>query len=415
MEHSEQGRPNVLIVGGGIAGLEALIGLSDLAGGRGAFTLVAPSPDFAYRPWTVEEPFTFEPAQQLELGQIAQEFGAELVQKALSKVDPERKMVELDDSSTLPYDVLVICIGGRPVPAYPEVLTFGGGQDSAAMAEMLSGLRDRTGEEEQRIAFVVPPGNAWPLPIYELALMTRRRIWERGLHGIPCTIVTPEQAPLIIFGTVASQALQELLDARDIEIRTGVHASKEDEDLVLAPGGERIKAAHMVCLPLLEGPAIEGLPKDAGGFIPIDEHARVVGLEDVYAAGDGTTFPIKQGGLGTQQADAAAEHIAARLGAEVNPEPFHPVLRGLLVTGGESLSMSHSLTGGEGEGEASSDYLWWPPHKVSSRYLAPWLQQTTSHEEPSPPSRPVEVEVALPKEWHENPMALDPYSAPPID
>ena len=29
--------------------------------------------------------------------------------------------------------------------------------------------------------------------------------------------------------------------------------------------------------------------------------------------------------------------------------------------------------GGGGEGVASPDYLWWPPHKVSGRYLAPWL------------------------------------------
>ena len=129
----------------------------------------------------------------------------------------------------------------------------------------------------------------------------------------------------------------------------------------------------MIALPALEGPGIAGLPSDAEGFIPIDERARVKGVEDVYAAGDGTTFPIKQGGLATQQADAAAEHIAARFGADIDPQPFHPVLRGMLLTGDDSLSLAHSLTGGEGEGSASADYLWWPPHKVSGRYLAPWM------------------------------------------
>ena len=89
----------------------------------------------------------------------------------------------------------------------------------------------------------------------------------------------------------------------------------------------------MVALPAMDGPAMDGLPKDEGGFIPIDEHARVRGVEDVYAAGDGTNFPIKQGGLGTQQADAAAAHIAHRLGAAIDVEPFHPVLRGKLLTG----------------------------------------------------------------------------------
>ena len=138
----------------------------------------------------------------------------------------------------------------------------------------------------------------------------------------------------------------------------------------------------MIALPALEGPGIAGLPSDAEGFIPIDERARVKGVEDVYAAGDGTTFPIKQGGLATQQADAAAEHIAARFGADIDPQPFHPVLRGMLLTGDDSLSLAHSLTGGEGEGSASADYLWWPPHKVSGRYLAPWMAGGVVRREP---------------------------------
>ena len=55
----------------------------------------------------------------------------------------------------------------------------------------------------------------------------------------------------------------------------------------------RIEAHEVIALPVMDGPAIEGLPKDAGGFIPIDEHARVAGVADVYAAGDGTNFPIR--------------------------------------------------------------------------------------------------------------------------
>jgi sulfide:quinone oxidoreductase len=129
----------------------------------------------------------------------------------------------------------------------------------------------------------------------------------------------------------------------------------------------------------------------------------------VYAAGDGTTFPIKQGGLATQQADAAAEHIAASAGADVDPRPFHPVLHGRLLTGDESLSLSADVGGGSGEGAASLDYLWWPPHKVSGRYLPAWLAGEEPRQDPEPPRHSLEVEVALPTEWHREPMALDPY------
>ena len=139
------------------------------------------------------------------------------------------------------------------------------------------------------------------------------------------------------------------------------------------------------------------------------------GVEDVYAAGDGTTFPIKQGGIATQQADAAAEHIAASVGAPLNPEPFQPVLRGQLLTGEESLHFKHDLTGGTGEGTVALDCLWWPPHKISGRYLAAWLGGTTPRGDPEPPRRPIDVEVALASEWHRNPMALDPYGPLGVD
>ena len=274
----------------------------------------------------------------------------------------------------------------------------------------------QAGEGPRRIAFVVPPGVTWALPIYELALMAQRRALELGLDDVRITVVTPEETPLAIFGPAASEAVSALLLARGIEVEAGVFAHEgEGGELILTPGDRRVNAAEVVALPVMEGPAIAGLPKDDGGFIPIDEHARVRGVEDVYAAGDGTNFPIKQGGLGTQQADAAAMHIGHRLGAAIAVEPFRPVLRGKLLTGEESLHLRADVAGGGGEGEAALDCLWWPPHKISGRYLAPFLYHGDVHAEPEPPRRSLDVEVALPSEWHEQPMALDPYGSPPTD
>jgi sulfide:quinone oxidoreductase len=135
----------------------------------------------------------------------------------------------------------------------------------------------------------------------------------------------------------------------------------------------------------------------------------VRGVEDVYAAGDGTNFPIKHGGIGTEEADAAAEQIAASLGAEIDPQPFRPVIRGKLLTGDDSLHMQHDVAGGGGEGTASPDYLWWPPGKVAGRYLSAFLGQRTA-DDLEPPPHMLDVEVALPEEWHKDPMALDPHS-----
>jgi sulfide:quinone oxidoreductase len=273
----------------------------------------------------------------------------------------------------------------------------------------------QAGDGPSRIAFVVPPGVTWALPIYELALMTQRRALELGRNDVRLTVLTPEQTPLAIFGPTASEAVAELLSSRGIEVEAGVSVHERDGELLLTPGDRTLEAGEVIALPVMNGPAVTGLPSDDRGFIPIDEHARVLGVEDVYAAGDGTNFPIKQGGLGTQQADAAAAHIAHRLGAAIAVEPFRPVLRGKLLTGDESLHLRADVAGGGGEGTAALDCLWWPPHKISGRYLAPLLYHGDAHAEPEPPRRSIEVEVALPREWHEQPMALDPYTAPPID
>jgi sulfide:quinone oxidoreductase len=403
----------VVIAGGGIAGLEALLALHDLAGERAEITLVAPQPDFVYKPMAVDEPFSEQPAERHELEPLATGLGATFVQRGVARVDPGGHVMHLDDGSTLSYDYGLICAGAPHRVALEHAITFKAAGEELRLSELLTEAKEG---RPDRIAFVVPPGNTWPLPLYELALLTQWRAHRLGLEGLEIVIVTPESGPLIVFGTVASNAVAELLKVRGIEVRAGTRAHEDAGGaVVLTPGDERLEADHVVALPVLDPPPIEGLPVDAAGFIPIDQHARVKGADDLYAAGDGTNFPIKQGGLGTQQADAAAEHLAARLGAPVEPHPFHPILRGKLLVGDESLNLRHSLEGGQGEGSVSPGYLWWPPHKVSGRYLAAFLAHELPREDAEPPQRPIEVEVALPVEWHEEPMALDPHDTPRID
>ncbi len=400
-------KPRVVIAGGGIAGLEALMAIRDHAGERADITLLAPDPDFIYKPLIVGEPFSSQPAEQHALAPIAEQLDAEFIQKGVAEVQPEEHSVELADGSSLQYDKLVLCIGARPRPAFAGAVPL---RTDGTVIPIDSMLREAEGSESGVIAFVIPPGRTWPLPAYELALMAQRRALELRVRDVECLVVTPEEGPLIIFGRSASDAVQSLLDGRGIKIRTGVRVKEAAEgELLLAPADERIAIGQMVSLPVLEGPNLAGVPADEEGFIPIDDHARVRGVQDVYAAGDGTNFPIKHGGIGTQEADAAAEHVAASLGAEIVPQPFHPVIRGKLLTGDDSLHMQHDITGGGGEGSASPDYLWWPPRKVAGHYLSAFLGQTTA-DELEPPARSIDVEVALPKEWHEDPMALDPLS-----
>lgn len=402
----------VLIAGGGVAALETLMALRDLAGDRVEITLIAPETTFTYRPMKVAEPFFKGHAREYGLVEIARDHGARFVRDSIAEVHGEEKVVRCASGAHIPYDHLVLATGAKAVPAFRDALTFG--EDPAE--ERLHGLlADLEQGYVKRVAFVVPGEAAWTLPLYEIALMTARQVWGMGMDDVTFTLVSPEERPLAMFGGPGSDAVAQMLSTEGIEFIGSSYPTVGRGYVIADPGGRRVDVDRVVSLPVLDGRRLDGVPSDGMGFIPVDAHGRVRGMAGVYAAGDGINFPIKQGGLATQQADAAAADIAARLGAEVEPEPFHPVLRGQLIVGAESLNLRHDVTGGTGEGTASPDYLWWPPHKVSGRYLAPWLAKGGPHAEPAPPEHSLDVDLSMPIDWHENPMALDPYGPIGVD
>ena len=359
----------VLICGGGTAGLEAALALHRLAGDRVATTVLAPDTDFSYRPLSVLSPFAAGGAMSYPLERVAADAGFTHVHDRLERVDVAGHEVHTLNGRRLPYDVLLVASGAHAIAPFSQGVAFTG---SPADEERLHGLvQDVEGGYVHSLAFVVPEGNTWPLPLYELALMFAERafsLWvELDLH-----LVTPETAPLALFGPEAARELAALLAAAGIAVHTGARAEPIGHDsLRLAPADTTLQVERIVTLPLMEGPRIAGLPSDAQGFLVTDPHGRVLGTPDVYAAGDVTAFPIKQGGLACQQADAAAASIAAGAGAAVEAEPFTPVLRGMLVTEGRARFLRRDPAAGDA---VAGRALWWPPSKVAGRELAGYLE-----------------------------------------
>jgi sulfide:quinone oxidoreductase len=374
-------RFRVLIAGGGVAALEAALALQHLGDGRLSVALVAPEPKFFYRPLAVVESFGTGHVHGIDLAHLADECGALFVVDALAAVDADAHVARTAAGAELEYDALLVATGARPVVAVPGAITFRGPADVEAFSRLLSSLRAGA---TARVVFAVPGGVAWPLPLYELALQTAAFLDVHGVTGVELALVTPEETPLGLFGATASAAVAKLLRRRRIEVHTGTYE--------IAPGDA------VVALPRLTGAPLAGLPHDANGFVPTDANGRVQGLDDVFAAGDCTSFPIKQGGLAAQQADAAAEAIAAAAGAPVDPAPFRPVLRGLLLTGEAPTFLRAELAGGRGDtSTATSELLWWPPGKIVGRYLAPFLAERAGAIL-APPAEaealPVDVELA---------------------
>jgi sulfide:quinone oxidoreductase len=387
----------VLVAGGGVAGLEALLALRDIAADRVDVTLLSPQDDFVYRPLAVAEPFSMGHVHRFPLRQLADDLRVQLVSGALERVDAEHQRVITADGEELGYEALLVAIGAKAEEAVEGAMTWWPEGDAEAFGGL---LRDLEEGYVRSVAFAVPPRVAWPLPAYELALMTARQVAGMGIDDVKFTIVTPEDAPLAIFGTPASEAVAGELARAGIDVITSAYVERRASDhLDIQPGARRLEVQRVVALPRAVGPHVAGLPADDAGFVPIDDHAQVVGLDRVWAAGDGTAFPIKQGGLAAQQADAAASSIAALAGAGIAPEPFRPVLRGVLMTGGDPEFMSKEIGGGDGEGMAAAQRLWWPPVKIAGRYLAPYLSARDPDLAIGPASTSaanVEVDVEVP-------------------
>ena len=419
----QRDRLHVVIAGGGVAALETLLALRALASHLVDVTLVSPTLEFVYRPVTVAEAFDRAQARVYDLAEIlADQGGSAFIHDTLADVETRSRIAVTVGGRRISFDALVIATGAVSGIPFPGAFAFRGRDDVPVLRGL---LHDLTTGRAGSVAFALPSERMWPVPLYELALLTAAHLNEHGADDVTVTLVTPEEEPLELFGPAATDAVRSLLEARGITVRSSSLPAVARGRRLLLAGGAEVFADRVITLPVLEGPRLSGLPHDQHGFIPIDKFGRVSDVEDVFAAGDVTAFPLKQGGLAAQQADAVAEAIAALAGAVITPEPFRPVLRGLLLTGGAPLYLraepqrlareatvaieapaAHRPS--RDASAAAGQALWWPPAKIAGRYLAPYLATAR----PSPLSSGVLADrVPVPgppvsDEEHEDALAL---------
>lgn len=361
-------RVRVVVAGGGIAAAEFLLALHDLAPGLVEPTLVSPGRELTLTPLRSGEPFSRSHVTSIPLSALAETTGSVIVEDRLVAVEPGVQKIELASGGLIEYDVLVLTLGARPVDVYRKALTFRGDHRAIAYNGLLSDLEQGY---TTSLAFVVPPGVSWPLPLYELALMTALEARTMGVAP-DLTLLTPEQRPLEVFGPTASTVVGDLLAGAGITFAGDVEISEQGDGVLVSAGGRALEQQRFVSIPALEGIHVPGVPADHDGFVPIDEHCRVRGLAHAFAAGDGSSTPVKQGGIACQQADAIAEQVAQIAGAAVEPRPLQPVLRGRILTGSGVRYVSDRAEPG---GEPEQPVLFASSRKIDGRYLSPWIHR----------------------------------------
>ena len=320
----------ILIAGGGVAAVEAMLALDDLAGDRVEVELIAPTERFVYRPHLVAEPFSLASPTRSSSPGLAGEHGAS-DRARLARLGGRRFAL---DPNRQRSDARLRRVADRDRCAHRSRQWTGrSASETAPNASLPQPLGATRVGSPRRGWCSRCPGVPWALPAYELALLSAAHLRARGIAGVEITLVTYEARPLELLGESAPEVVAELLAEAGITLVTGSAPHRfEAPRLQLRDGGE-LAADHVVALPALEVGEIDGIPQRSGGFIPADGRLNVEGLVDVWVAGDATWFPIKHGGLAAQQADVAAEAIASRAGLTVPGLDLPAVLRAALLTG----------------------------------------------------------------------------------
>jgi len=344
-----------------MAGLETVLALQSLAPGRFDIDVLAPERHFVHRPHTTGAPFEPNRPIRSELSAIAEDRGFDLTRDALDRVDDAGHQAVTQGGDRMAYDVLVLALGARPVSAVHGALPFRGWQDAAAVEDAL----ERVGSDPVRVAFVARAAATWTLPLYELALQTGAWAKERDVVA-DVLLATGELEALEAFGSRASRQVADLLRVNGVRFIPGADVDRVQDGRLRIGREGSIRVDLAVALPVLLGPAVPGVPHDLEGFTSVDERGRVHGLDDVYAIGDMTSRPLKQGGLAAQQANIAAISIVASAGASVDAQPYRPVLRATLLSAREPLHLRHP--------PAEDDVA--APDTHLAQYLSAHLEQT---------------------------------------
>ncbi len=363
----------VVIAGGGVAALEAVLAIRSLETDPVAIELIAPGREFRLQALSVAEPFGGEP-HTLDLADFCDEHDIEFRSDSVAEVWGGPQRILTGRGHEIFYDALLLATGARRESVLPGSHPFRGGADVAWFGSLLERLERGAISD---VAFAVPRQVKWSLPVFELAMLTATWLADRDRTDAAISVVTHERAPLEVLGPAISDRVVELLAERGVELLSGTRVVRFDQGRLVCEGGNDLRVDEVVALPGLSVPEIPGVPQGRNGFIGCDAEMRVDGLDRIWVAGDSAWFPIKQGGLAAQQAEIAAAGILGAAGAEVEVPPFRPVLRGALITGREPQFMRVEV-GDDARSALTTSPLWWPPIKVAGPRLGPYLARRWS-------------------------------------
>ena len=342
----------IIVVGGGAAGLELVTKLGDTLGRRGQarITLVEKSRTHIWKPLLHSIAAGGLRRSQHELNYLAQarwhHFTCRL--GALAAIDRERREIRIDATiddegrevtppRTFPYDTLVIAVGS---------VTNDFGTPGAAEFAVPLETPEQASRFNKRMVNACLRANAQPEPVRpgqlhvaiigagatgtELAAELHRTVREVVAYGM--TRLDPERDVKIILIEAAprilpalpermSAATAELLASLHVEVRTNARVAEVRADGVVLSDGEVIPSELVVWSAGVKGPdflAKLGLEVNRTNQIVVDRTLQSVTDPDIFAIGDCAACPREGFPAGVPPRAQAAHQMAAHMVEQIN-------------------------------------------------------------------------------------------------
>ncbi len=307
----EAAASHVVIVGGGIAGVESALTLRSTLP-HAQITLIVRTPTLRIRPNLVYVALG-DPGTDHEVPLTSTTLpGIDIRVDEATAIDRDKQRVTLVSGDHVPYDTLVLAPGTTPRSSSGMRLRTL--QDATRLRDELINLLHHPRPLHGVVIRDLPEDN-WSPPAYEMAFLIDGWLRAHSMRSrITVTVATCARTPLTTFGPHVAEEIQRQLDARGIERIMGVPPGRiEDiqDDLVIDVGG--FSAVRMAGEP----------PARGTGFFPTDQHGQVA--PNIYVVGDAADVPFKGGFTASWQARRVARALGGnmrQLGASIDGIPI---------------------------------------------------------------------------------------------
>jgi sulfide:quinone oxidoreductase len=343
---------NVLVLGGGFAGVVAAESLAQRLGPEHRISLISRHREFTFFPSLVRLAFGRCPLEAVffDLVHAMRSQRVELIQAEVNHYHPDEYYVVIPQGrfeKLIHYDYLVFALGRRlaaeRVTGFFEhahhLLTVG---EALRFGEAIKGFHSGHAVigycQDARLA----------VPVYETAFALDRLLRARGERDrAKITVISPEKAGGMLGGPAIEPTLQKALDKHDIEFIPDFSVNRVTNKEVWTGNGQHMGYDLLMLIPPFQGPVearYVGVT-DSNDYLIVDRQMRVTGAKRMYAAGDAVNFPgPKMGHMAILQGEIAAANLSAEIEGRQPEAGYNHELTLVIDEGGkDSIYLHHKL------------------------------------------------------------------------